>query len=183
MLKQQSEEPYYTYSSDDEEEKKTKYTDDEREVTLEEALQSRRKLSSDDLFSIKGCEFMTVRVVYSLDGNFEEDEYFKYQGKVCLHSDYEVRNWQDKYTAVKIGRFTYSLSDDSKVLNDIAFDAETVDPATGEAVIGDKNVSKEHATILYDQGQYYLADLGSVNSTFIRVQDELVLREGTVFDI
>lgn len=47
---------------------------------------------------------------------------------------------------------------------------------------GDINVSKEHATILYDQGQYFLSDLGSVNSTFLKVE-KMVLREGAVFKI
>ena len=45
------------------------------------------------------------------------------------------------------------------------------------------NVSREHATILFDKGRYYLADLGTVNSTFIKIQTKLVLREGTVFDV
>ena len=44
------------------------------------------------------------------------------------------------------------------------------------------NVSKEHATVLYDQGKYFLADLGSVNSTFIKIDNKIVLREGTVLD-
>ena len=67
-------------------------------------------------------------------------------------------------------------------MNDIAFDAEVEHPDKTMSV-GDKNVSKEHATILYDQKQYFLADLGSVNSTFLKVPNELMLREGIVFDI
>jgi len=67
-------------------------------------------------------------------------------------------------------------------LNDISFDSEVEDQDTGKISVGDKNVSKEHATILFDKGRYIIADLGSVNSTFIKV-NKLVLREGIVFDL
>lgn len=100
-----------------------------------------------------------------------------------IHSEYEERNWSDTYTAVKFGRLTHSLTDKTKVLNDIAFDAEIINPTTQRMEIGDKNVSKEHATILFDSGRYYLADLGSINSTFLKVNKEIILREGLVLDI
>jgi pSer/pThr/pTyr-binding forkhead associated (FHA) protein/uncharacterized coiled-coil protein SlyX len=165
----------FTFSVN-EEEKKTVVSD-------EQEFDYSSKFDAEEVFTLNMVEYMTIRVIYSLDENFEANEYFKYKGKKWIHSDYEVRNWGDKYTAVKFGRFTYSLTDKSRVLNDIAFDAEIVNSDTKKVEAGDKNVSKEHATILFDSGQYYLADLGSINSTFLKVNREIILREGLVLDI
>ena len=109
-----------------------------------------------------------------MDGVFAEDEYFKFNGTKCVYSAYENRNWSDKYTAIRLGRNKRSVIDSDKIINDIAFEID------GKGV---PNVSKEHATILYDKGIYFAADLGSVNSTFIKIKTEIVLREGIVFDI
>ncbi|CAI2363476.1 unnamed protein product [Moneuplotes crassus] len=169
-----------------EEEKKTGCSDSEKEVRLSDSGDSSDSL--DSIFTIETFKFMTIRVVYSDDGNFEEDEYFKFEGRQCLHSDKTNskkelnRKWDDEYTAVKFGRFRYSQTEENKILNDISFDSEVEDQDTGEISVGDKNVSKEHATILFDKGRYIIADLGSVNSTFIKV-NKLVLREGIVFDL
>ena len=64
------------FESDSEEEKKTEWTDDEKEIRLYNFDEESK--DDESIFTIQNYEYMTLRVIDSDDGNFDEDEYFKF---------------------------------------------------------------------------------------------------------
>ena len=122
-------------------------------------------------------------MIFSDNKCFEEGEYFEYEGTNLLFSNYPQRALKDDYTVWRIGRIWYNPDEEDQVINDIPFDKEVLDLETQEYTQGDLNVSNQHVTILNSNGRYFLVDLGSSNSTFIQVIDNVILREGMVFDI
>ena len=51
---------------------------------------------------------------------------------------------------------------------------------------GNLRISRRHATILQENGQYYLSDTGSSNSTFLngmKVVEDKTLRDGDVIHL
>ena len=122
-------------------------------------------------------------MIFSDNKCFEEGECFEYEGTNLLFSNYPQRTLKDDYTVWRIGRIWYNPEDEDQVINDIPFDKKVLDLETQEYTQGDLNVSNQHATILNSNGRYFLVDLGSSNSTFIQVIDNVILREGMVFDI
>ena len=124
-----------------------------------------------------------MTVIYSDNEWFEVGEYFTYEETKWVYSSYQSSVQTDSFTVCTIGRVASFPSNPDRIINDIAFNKEVIDPFTNEYTKGDLNVSNQHATILYNNGKYFLSDLGSTNSTFVQVLDEIVLREGMVFDI
>ena len=73
------------FESDSEEEKKTEWTDDEKEIRLYNFDEESK--DDESIFTIQNYEYMTLRVIDSDDGNFDEDEYFKFNKTQWVHSD------------------------------------------------------------------------------------------------
>ena len=64
------------FENDSEEDKKTEWTDDEKEIRLYNFDEESK--DDESIFTIQSYEYMTLRVLDSDDGNFDEDEYFKF---------------------------------------------------------------------------------------------------------
>lgn len=55
--------------------------------------------------------------------------------------------------------------------------------SSNQIAIFDESVSRHHAQIEYDDGRFFLKDIGSTTGTFIKIQDPLALKKGMILEV
>lgn len=55
--------------------------------------------------------------------------------------------------------------------------------SNNEILIPDESISRFHAEISFDNGQFYIKDVGSTSGTFIKINGRMILEEGHIIEM
>lgn len=159
-------------------------TDEDMKVELNIQSKLHRKKLLNAINELKKCNGRPPGLITSINSRKNDDKGAIWRGRTLDSFNSYAQSEQNNSFSEFKGPTIISLEAEQEIFLRVV--KETVNigrHSSNDIAIFDESISRHHAKIQLVNQEYYLSDLGSISGTFVRVEGNLSLEKGVIFEM